>query len=225
MLFDTGTGNVTRFGPDRRPPSHQPESRRYRCRAMSTRSSSLTRMPITASASCRADGRAQFPERAKSILPQAEFDFWTDEAKAGINDMMKMMVAGTRKNFMRNRDRMVFVKDGQEFLPGIMAISTPGHTVGHTSVQDHVAGPEALSISATSRITTSIVMEKPRLPNSCSTPMARKALQRGCACSTCWRRSASRWSPYHFPMPRRGLCRQAGRCAIAISPRRCRTVL
>jgi glyoxylase-like metal-dependent hydrolase (beta-lactamase superfamily II) len=27
---------------------------------------------------------------------------------------------------------MVFFKDGQEFLPGIQAMSTPGHTVGHT---------------------------------------------------------------------------------------------
>jgi hypothetical protein len=28
-----------------------------------------------------------------------------------------------------NRDRLVFVKDGQEFLPGIQAMSAPGHTV------------------------------------------------------------------------------------------------
>ena len=27
---------------------------------------------------------------------------------------------------------MVFIKDGQEFLPGIQAIAAPGHTVGHT---------------------------------------------------------------------------------------------
>ena len=32
-----------------------------------------------------------------------------------------------------NRDRIVFFKDGQEFLPGIQAIATPGHTVGHFS--------------------------------------------------------------------------------------------
>ena len=30
------------------------------------------------------------------------------------------------------RDRVVFFKDGQEFLPGITAIGAPGHTVGHT---------------------------------------------------------------------------------------------
>ena len=26
----------------------------------------------------------------------------------------------------------MFIKDGQEFLPGIQALATPGHTVGHT---------------------------------------------------------------------------------------------
>ena len=28
---------------------------------------------------------------------------------------------------------MVFLKDGQEAVPGLQALSTPGHTVGHTS--------------------------------------------------------------------------------------------
>ena len=31
------------------------------------------------------------------------------------------------------RDRIVFIKDGQEVIPGMQALSTPGHTVGHTS--------------------------------------------------------------------------------------------
>jgi len=31
------------------------------------------------------------------------------------------------------RDRIVFVNDGQEVVPGLQALSTPGHTVGHTS--------------------------------------------------------------------------------------------
>ena len=37
-----------------------------------------------------------------------------------------------RKNLLPVRDRMVFFKDGQEFLPGVQAIAAPGHTVGHT---------------------------------------------------------------------------------------------
>ncbi len=37
-----------------------------------------------------------------------------------------------RKNLLPIRDRLVFVKDGQEFLPGIQAIAAPGHSIGHT---------------------------------------------------------------------------------------------
>jgi glyoxylase-like metal-dependent hydrolase (beta-lactamase superfamily II) len=63
-----------------------------------------------------------------------DFDFWTDEGKLGMKDpaYMKPFVEGARKNLLPNRDRIVFVKDGQEFLPDIQAMSAPGHTVGHT---------------------------------------------------------------------------------------------
>jgi len=37
-----------------------------------------------------------------------------------------------RKNLLPLRDRIVFIKDGQEFLPGVQAMLTPGHTQGHT---------------------------------------------------------------------------------------------
>jgi glyoxylase-like metal-dependent hydrolase (beta-lactamase superfamily II) len=78
-----------------------------------------------------AKGTRNFPA-AQIYLTHADLDFWTDEAK-GTNDMMKSIVAGTRKQLLPNRDRIVFVKDGQEILPGIQAVATPGHTVGHTS--------------------------------------------------------------------------------------------
>ena len=36
------------------------------------------------------------------------------------------------KNLVPNRDRIHFIRDGEEFLPGVQAILAPGHTVGHT---------------------------------------------------------------------------------------------
>ena len=45
---------------------------------------------------------------------------------------MKPFVEGARKNLLPNRDRIVFITDGEEFLPGIQAMSAPGHTLGHT---------------------------------------------------------------------------------------------
>jgi glyoxylase-like metal-dependent hydrolase (beta-lactamase superfamily II) len=70
-----------------------------------------------------------FPN-AQIYLSQADFDFWTDEKK--LEGATKDFVAHARKNLLPYRDRIVFFKDGQEFLPGTQAMAAPGHTVGHT---------------------------------------------------------------------------------------------
>jgi glyoxylase-like metal-dependent hydrolase (beta-lactamase superfamily II) len=75
------------------------------------------------------DGKSLFPN-AQFYIAQSDFDFWTDEGKLG--GAAKDFVIHARKNLLPVRDRLVFFKDGQEFLPGIQAISAPGHTVGHT---------------------------------------------------------------------------------------------
>jgi len=77
-----------------------------------------------------AAGTANFP-KAQIYMAQADFDFWTDESNAK-GDLMKAMIEATRRQLLSNRDRIVFVKDGEEFLPGIQAMAAPGHTVGHT---------------------------------------------------------------------------------------------
>ena len=76
------------------------------------------------------DGTRNFPN-AQIYMAQADLDFWTDEGKLGI-ETLKLFIEGSRKHLLPNRDRIVFVKDGQEFLPGIQAMAAPGHTVGHT---------------------------------------------------------------------------------------------
>lgn len=76
------------------------------------------------------NGAVNFPN-AQIYMAQADFDFWTDEAKLSV-DAIKAFVDGTRKQLLPNRERIVFFKDGQEFLPGIQAMAAPGHTVGHT---------------------------------------------------------------------------------------------
>ena len=76
-----------------------------------------------------ADDKPLFPN-AQYYIAQSDFDFWTDESKLGGD--LKAFVAHARKNLLPVRDRLVFFKDGQEFLPGIQALAAPGHTVGHT---------------------------------------------------------------------------------------------
>jgi len=75
------------------------------------------------------NNKVLFPN-AQFYIAQNDFDFWTDEGK--LNGGMKDFIAHARKNLMPVRDRITFYKDGQEILPGIQALSAPGHTVGHT---------------------------------------------------------------------------------------------
>ena len=75
------------------------------------------------------DGKPLFPN-AQYYITQADYDFWTDETK--VPQAFKVFLDTARKNLTPVRDRIHFIKDGEEFLPGIQAIFAPGHTVGHT---------------------------------------------------------------------------------------------
>lgn len=77
-----------------------------------------------------ADGQQHFPN-AQIYMSQEDFEFWTDPARA-TNDMLKGFIENTRRQLLPLRERIVFFKDGQQFLPGVQAIAAPGHTVGHT---------------------------------------------------------------------------------------------
>lgn len=75
-----------------------------------------------------ADDKPLFPN-AQVYISEEDFTFWTDEGKLG--SPLKDFVVHARKNLMPVRDRLVFFKDNQEFLPGITAMAAPGHTFGH----------------------------------------------------------------------------------------------
>src|ERR1700752_2975499 len=73
-------------------------------------------------------GKVLFPN-AQYYIAQSDFDYWTDEGK--MDSPLKDFVVHARKNLLPVRDRLVFFKDGQEFMPGVQAMAAPGHTVGH----------------------------------------------------------------------------------------------
>jgi len=129
ILFDTGVGTAKMSGPD---------SGRL---ISGLKAASLDPKDIDAIVLSHAhpdhcwglmadDGARNFPN-AQLYMAQADLDFWTDEGKL-THPQLKAFIVGTRKHLLPNRERMVFVRDGQEFLPGIQAIAAPGHTVGHT---------------------------------------------------------------------------------------------
>jgi glyoxylase-like metal-dependent hydrolase (beta-lactamase superfamily II) len=130
VLFDTGMGPVKMFGPN---------SGRL---LASLQAAGIAASDIDAVVLTHAhpdhcwglmgeDGKPVFPN-AQIYMAQADLDFWTDEAKLA-QEAIKPMIEGARRNLTPNRARIAFVKDGQEFLPGIQALAAPGHTVGHTA--------------------------------------------------------------------------------------------
>ncbi len=76
------------------------------------------------------DGKPNFPN-AQIHVSQADFEYWTDEAK--LSSPLGRYIAPMRDTLVPLRDRIAFVNDGQEVVPGMQALATPGHTVGHTS--------------------------------------------------------------------------------------------
>jgi glyoxylase-like metal-dependent hydrolase (beta-lactamase superfamily II) len=77
-----------------------------------------------------ADGSRNFPN-AQIYISQADMEFWTDDKRMGTPAEGSSLAA--KKNLLPNRDRILFYKDGKEVIPGVQAMHTPGHTVGHTS--------------------------------------------------------------------------------------------
>src|SRR5204862_7813827 len=102
-------------------------------------------------------GKPLFPT-APIYISQTDFDFWTDAGKLG--SAAKDFVVHARKTLLPVRDRIVFFKDGQEFLPGIQAISAPGHTVGHTIFMISSAGKQLAYIGDLTHHPV-LLMEKP----------------------------------------------------------------
>lgn len=75
-------------------------------------------------------GAHNYPN-AQVYISQADFDYWTDEKQMN-SPWKKGFITHARANLLPVRDRIAFFKDQQQFLPGITAISAPGHTLGHT---------------------------------------------------------------------------------------------
>lgn len=99
-----------------------------------------------------------FPN-AKLYMCQADFDYWTSEEKVSA-PALRSFLAQAQRNLVPNRDRLVFVKDGEEFIPGIHAIYAPGHTVGHTIFMIDSAGKQMCFIGDLTHH-QHLLMEKP----------------------------------------------------------------
>ena len=142
------------------------------------------------------NGKPLFPN-AQYYIAQSDLEFWTDEGKN--NGPLKDFIAIARKNLLPVRDRIVFYKDGQEFLPGIQAMSTPGHTVGHTIFMITSDG-KSLAYLADLTHHPILLLEKPRMEFSYDTDPKQAAASR---VKTLDMLAANKIAvmAYHYPWP------------------------
>lgn len=77
-----------------------------------------------------ADGTQNFPN-AQIFVSQADLEYWSSDARIG--GPGEHSLHAVRKNLLPNLDRVLFYEDGKDVIPGVQAMLTAGHTVGHTS--------------------------------------------------------------------------------------------
>ena len=152
-----------------------------------------------------ASGKVLFPN-AQFYIAQSDFDFWTDEGKLGGD--MKDFVVHARKNLLPVRDRMVFYKDGQEFLPGIQAMAAPGHTVGHHMFMIS-SGNKSFAFLGDLTHHQILLMEKPLMEFSYDTD-PKQAAQSRVKMLTMLAANKIPVMSYHYPWPGYGHVAKAG---------------
>jgi glyoxylase-like metal-dependent hydrolase (beta-lactamase superfamily II) len=81
---------------------------------------------------------------ASYYIGRTEWDYWMSESAANSAIPMAGLV---RHNLGALRDTITLIADGDEIVPGIRAIATPGHTAGHLALAITSGGEQLLHIS------------------------------------------------------------------------------
>jgi glyoxylase-like metal-dependent hydrolase (beta-lactamase superfamily II) len=142
------------------------------------------------------NGKPLFPN-AQFYIAQSDLEFWTDEKK--MDGPLKDFIAIARKNLLPVRDRIVFYKDGQEFLPGIQAMAAPGHTVGHTMFMITSEGKSFAYLADLSHHPV-LLLEKPRMEFSYDTD-PKQAVESRVKMMDMLAANKIAVLPYHYPWP------------------------
>lgn len=108
-----------------------------------------------------ADGKPNFPN-AQYFIGQPDFDYWTDDSKVPSNYPARAnFLAQAKRNLLPLRERITFYRDGQEILPGITALAAPGHTVSHSIFMINQGGSQLCYIGDLAHHPV-LLLERPR---------------------------------------------------------------
>lgn len=87
-----------------------------------------------------------FPD-ARHFMGRAEWDYWYDPATVDtIGAERAAFAVGAKRRMEMIEDIVEFFDDGDEVVPGIAAVLTPGHTPGHMSFEIR-NGPDTAFVS------------------------------------------------------------------------------
>ena len=98
-------------------------------------------------------------------MNQIEWDYWSaGDTLEKTPDARKSFVVGAQSRFEYLADRINLFAYGAEVLPGIEAIDTSGHTLGHTSFVVH-SGSETVMIVGDAVTNEAISFQHPEWPS------------------------------------------------------------
>ena len=152
ILIDVGAG--TRFKPSEGQLERNLES-------LEMRASDVTKIVISHAhpdhiwGMIREDGTLRFSD-AHYYISRAEWDFWMGEKASALPEEAQPFVTGARQDLEAIADRVTFVEDGDEIVPGLRVLSTPGHTAGHISLVLEGDVPLIVTVDATASQIVSI---------------------------------------------------------------------
>jgi glyoxylase-like metal-dependent hydrolase (beta-lactamase superfamily II) len=104
------------------------------------------------------DGSRNFPN-AQIFVGQSDLEYWSSDDRIG--QPGEHSLHAVRKNLLPNRDRILFYQDGKDVIPGVQAMLTPGHTIGHTSFVISSEGAALFVLG--DLVHHQLVVQKPRM--------------------------------------------------------------